>query len=809
MNLKSVFTFISCSLTILSYAQHDSLTISSDTLIISGLVHDTSGKPIMDATVLLCNSDSSVVNTHQTDSIGAYQFKSSKVSNYLLIFQHLNYQRKLVPLSADVLRKLKGNLITILEKSKTIELQDVNIVARKNRGLEKTPEGFSFHVDEQLSKLTLWELLKRTPLLEARANGELSILGKSGVVVYINGRKSNLSGEALSEMLRNMSSENLKKIEIITSPSSKYEAQGNAGIINLELKKPTNEGLTGSVSLTNEFAYYNVHLANINLNYARGKVTSQLNLRGGRYANRIIESSDISLPTLNMRYNAILNRHDSSDPAGAAWITDIAFTDRHQLNVQVNASESRSKYNWYTVNQYGRLHSTKIDSTLISDNKQKEGRSVFSIDINDQIKFDTLGSYLSAGVSFFTQRSDNNSPYDIIQPSKQYSFETNYLQKFKNYAAQFDYHKVFKPAISLDAGVRVNRNVSLNQNTFSHNIRGDFVHDRSKENNFDYRETIYALYTSLSWKIGEKLNTLLGARLEQTDINGYEAVRADSVVRKYTNLFPNISIAYDINKSNKLGLSVNSRINRPSFWELNPTPLYLSPTRYVKGNAFLMPARSLNFELSYMFRQKVTFLTGYNHINNSWTQFQITKKNSDTIAFDRLNYGNLDQAVMAINYNNQFFNERLRIGANVTANYNRYSGAIPARKIEQQTWKLTGRFRADVNLDKKEKYSLYLSYYYSSPWRSARGKIFGWQMFETGGQLKIKNVVVQVSGEDIFNQGLFRSTFDNEGISDTYEEEHNSLRRLVVRVSYNFGKTNIRKAKSGGAANEEQKGRVQ
>lgn len=802
-----------CCLSLLTYAQHDSTAVKTTVPVIaevtlSGLVYNASGVPVSAATVQLYNTDSSMVAATHTDTLGVYLFNHIKIRDYLLIFRHVSYPPKYLPLPADTLSQLKGYLITILEGDKIIGLPGVNIVGRKNSVLKKIPEGFSFPIDERFSKLTIWEVLKRTPFVNAREDGTLNVVGKSGVVVYINGRKSNLSGNELLEFLRNMSSENLQSLEIITAPSSKYEAQGNAGIINLVLKRQLDEGLLGSVSLINEFAYYNTYRANGNLNYARGKVASQLSLRGARNKNRITEDGDVSLQTLNMKNSSFLDRNEGSYPVGATWINDIAFKDNHRLNVQANGSYSDGYLHWYTTNQFSRLQTGKPDSTLTTDSRQKQTTNSFNIDINDQIKLDTLGSSLSAGVSFFSQQGDNNSPYKIISPSGNYFFQTTSLQRFKNYATQIDYHKAFKPALSIDVGARVNRNESVNRNTFDNLIKGDYVQDRSKENDYDYRETIYALYASLNWSISEKLNTVLGARLEQTDIKGYEAIAAASLTKNLTNLFPNVSISYDFNSNHKLGLNINSRIDRPAFWELNPTPVYTSPITYAKGNAFLLPARSLNFELSYMLHQKLTFLLNYNHLNNDRMQFQVTKQGSNIIAYDRFNYGKHNQAVLGINYNDQFF-DRVRIGANLEANHNRFTGAIPIKSIDLTSWQMSGRIRGDVDLDKKGRASLYLSYFYYSPVRTAQGYDRTWQLLEMGGMIKTGKFIVQVSSQGLLNTGLARFGNENEGVSDSYVVINSSLSRLVVTLSYSFGNTHTRKAESGGAANEEQKSRVQ
>ncbi|WP_293955817.1 MULTISPECIES: outer membrane beta-barrel family protein [unclassified Sphingobacterium] len=777
-----------------------------DTAKVNGVLVNQAGTPVVSATVSLFSNNGSLLSVTSTDTSGVYRFNHIAEQNMSVTFRHINFEDQKIIFNRDILKNLP--LVTFLKDRNSVSINEVEVIGRRKSGIVKTTEGFSFRIDEAMSHLTIWEVMKQAPLIDARDDGTLNVLGKSGVQVYINGRKTNLGGNDLLEMLKNMSSENLRDIEIITSPSSKYEAQGNAGIINIILKKQQNEGIQGSANLSSEFAHYSTFRGNVNLNHAKGKVASQLNLRGAGTHNRLTESFDYIFPTIDLWNKSFLDRNEESNPFGATMLNDISLTEKNTLLIQTNASYSSNELDWLTTNNFRSIETNVEQSHIRTQTLQKTSNSFFNVDVNDRLELDTMGSQLSIGGSFFTQESHAKAPYTVLDDNEEYFFQTSSKQRVRNFSGQVALHKYLNPSLSLDVGIMSNFNRNTSNNQFSDLLDGKLVNDPSKENDYSYKEHIYALYSSVNWKISEKLNSTMGFRLEKTDIDGFEKNSSQELDINYLNFFPNVSLTYSLNNVDKLGLTVGSRISRPGFWELNPTPVFSAPMLYYKGNAFLIPARSVNAELSYILKQKLTFLANYSRVSDDWMQFQVTRPGSDTVMYDRFNYGHNDIAGLSVNYYDSYFEGRLKINTNLGLNYNIFRGNIPIRNVNEETWMKQLRIRTDYNIDKKGDKSLYLSYFYFSPFASAQGLLKSRQAFEIGGMMKIKNFTVQVSGRDLFNQSMFRTEVANGSVSRSSGTIDAAARRFVVTFGYSFGNMKTKKAESVGGAASEQKGRV-
>lgn len=778
----------------------------SDTLKISGIVLDAVGGPIERVTVNLSIKDVVLTST-MTDSLGRYQFGAYAAAGISLHFKHLGFEGKKITIAPE--SHLSLPLYTILEHRNALKINEVEVVGRKRGGLSKTLEGFSFQIDESLRLLSIWEIMKQTPLIDAREDGTLNVLGKSGIQLYLNGRKTNLAGNDLVEMLKNISSENLKNIEIITSPSSKYEAQGNAGIINIVLKKQQTEGLLGTANLTSEFANYGSYRGNININHSKGKVATQMNMRATKAHNRIIEETNFTLPSIDLQNHSYLTRNEKNNPLGVMLINDITFNAKNSLFIQTNLSHSSSDLNWLSINNFKSLESARQQKSITTQSLLGNSNTYVNFDINDQIKLDTFGSQLSIAGSYFTQEGKGDAKYVVLSDMEQLFFQTSSKQRVRNYSAQIDFHKYMHSRMTFDAGIMVNVAHNKSKNILLNKIGEKFVNDLSKENDYSYEEYIYALYSSLSWKISNRLNSMIGFRLEKTDIEGFEVISSKSVNKNYINLFPNLSLTYNLNQIDKLGLTIGSRISRPGFWELNPTPTFSAPNLYYKGNAFLVPSRSLNAEVNYILRQKLTFLLNYTRVNDDWMQFQVTKPGSDTIMYDRFNYGHKNISGLSINYYDNYDGGRLRVNTNVAVNHAVYKGSIPGRTVDERSWVKLFRFRTDYNFDKVGNKSIYLSYAYFSPITSAQGLLKMRQSFEAGGMFKVKKFTFQVSGRDLFNQSIFRTEVVNGKVSSSNGMIDPSVRRLIVTLGYSFGNMKTRKAEQVGGAASEQKGRVQ
>ena len=777
----------------------------SDTVVLKGSVSTNNGHPLPLVTVLLCNPDSSVLKLATTDSLGRYSFNGLYLQDYLLIFRHLAYKQTSFLIRKEQLGRVGTPLSTSLQ-NKAVELQDVVVIGKTKARVEKTEGGFSFNLDDRLNKSTLWEVLKQTPFVDVREDGTLGIMGKKGSVVYINGKKILLGGNDLIQMLKNQTSENVKNIEVISSPPSSYDAQGNAGVINIVLRKPPEEGFSGSLSVGFEQAVFSNQRISSNLNFARGKITSQLAIRAGRNKNRIIEDSDIYLESIDTYNHSMLTRKEQGFPVGVNLSHDIAFTKRNVLSFQAGFSHSSQELLWSTRNDFSRIGSAKIGSTDLTTTNQDTYNNFYNVDASDKIQIDTTGGYFSFSGSFFAQTNGTDAPYISVGTGTM-NFKTRTRQNLKNYAAKIDFRKKLAPNSQLSTGLKANYSESLNGNQFFNLINETYVANRNMENDFQYSEKIFAAYLSFKQEIKEKFHATAGFRLENTLINGHERIQDSILTKNFLNLFPNVSLTYDLTQTDRLSFDVSNRIMRPAFWELNPSPVFTSPVMYSEGNAFLLPSQATNLELSYLLKEKFAFVLGYGFTKRDFMQFQVSRPGSDTIVFTRYNYGNNKNLNLNGDYTEDFFKKRLKVNINVNANYSYFTGALPDRAIQVSSWQVQTKARVDYILREKSQSQIYISHYYNSPFTSAQGEDFSMQFSEIGFNTKYKNLSIQLRCVDPFNTGIARFASNSPSILSIYTNFDVSRRRAIATLSYRFGNSKARKAKTIETANEEQKNR--
>jgi len=804
----SLFTFLN-----FSFGRHKvffnskEFSQSTDTAIIRGIVRGSEGAPATAVAVVLCEPDSSIINTTITDSLGRYQFKNVPYKNYLLLFRHIAYKQATLYLDKKQLETTSKPFITFLE-NRAIELRDVLITDKKKAPIQKIQGGFAFQLDDRLSNTSLLEALKLTPLLNVHDNGTIGILGKKGSAVYINGKMVQLGGNELLQLLQNQNAQNVKSIEILSSPPSNYDAQGNAGVINIVLKKTREEGLSGSVSVTGERAVFRRQLTNVNLNYARGKFTSQLGLRGAITKNRIIEDSQNFLESINQYNQSTLNRKERGYPCGASLSSNIAISKTNLLSFQSGYSYSSQKLLWQTQNDYSTIGSSDVFDTNLTTVDQHVANSFFNIDISDKIQFDTAGhKTLTLATSYFTQNNENNAPYFFTGTISTNNFKTGAVQKVSNFAAKADFRKKLKSNAEVSVGAKVSFSESLSRNQFFNEGNGSFINNSSLENNFNYKEKIFSAYSMLQMGISKKLQANIGFRLENTIIDGRERIRDSILTRNFLNFFPNASLTYTVNTRDKLSFDVSNRITRPGFWELNPTPIFIAPTRYSEGNAFLLPSIARNFELSYILGNSLVFVVGYSSVKRDFMQFLEARPGSDTLLYTRYNYGNNKILNFNGNFNKVFFKEKVRISTNLNVSYNNFSGAVPNRVISLKSWQALSQSRVNYLFGPKSQNSFYTSYNYYSPFKNAQGKDLSLQFFEVGFNTKYKELSAQVRYIDPFETGLNRFSTNIPSMLFSRTSIDPSRTRLVLTLNYRFGSKVARKAKAVDSANEEQKNR--
>ncbi len=603
--------------------------LSAQQASIKGSVLDGDNKAVAYANVLLLKAaDSSLVKGMLSEETGAFNFEGLSAGKYNIVATMVGYA------------KVKSSPVTIQTGTESINLPPLKLSQSSTNLKEVVIEGQKPLIEQQLDKTvmnvqnsivaagsTALEVLEKAPGVVVDQNDNISMRGRAGVIVMIDGKQVPMSGTELANMLRGMSANTVDKIELITNPSSKYDAAGNSGIIDIKLKRDQSLGTNGTLS--SSFGYGRNPKANqgIQLNHRAKK----LNVFGNyNYVHRkdfnnldiyreFLEGNTVTgVYDQQNRFKFQINNH--SVRVGA----DYFITPK--TIVGVVASGFSSDFNRTNTNSSAGINSQgQIDSTFITTAIVGHDRSNNALNFNFKHTIDSTGREITADLDYITyQNADlQNFTTNTYNPGGEIRRNPYLLYgtldgNLSIKSAKADYTQPLKSLDGkLEAGFKSSLVSADNDLQFYDRSNGGNVFDTTKSNHFLYDENINAAYLNGSKKWG-KASLQLGLRLENTIAKGEqlaEVVDADQKEfdRNYTQLFPSAFFSYNMSKKHDLGVSLSRRINRPSYNQLNPFKNFLDPSTYSAGNPYLKPELSYSFEFTHTYDQRITTKLSYSH----------------------------------------------------------------------------------------------------------------------------------------------------------------------------------------------------
>lgn len=610
---------------------------------LKGKVTGSDQAPIEFAIVSL-SSDSEIVDHVITDSLGAYEMTGLAAGEYSCLVQYVAYADTTIALN------LSSNQRLDIAYEGSLLLDEAVIVAKKPV-LTRKIDRVSFNVanTDIVFGSNIWEVLKKTPLIEISNDGDIKINGTSGVAVYINDRKKVLSGEALMNYLSSVPSDNIEAIEVITTPPSRYEAAGGAGVLNIVMKKNKHEGFTGSIVGNSLQAAFNSQSGSLSINSRKGK----WNVYGDAY---ISNNKRQRLFNKSIDYgssNALVRREINTtfDTEGKYYGGDLGIdfdiNNNHVVGMLLDFSGSSNDDIRSAISNDNYLNA---DSLSITENIDNGLLKNYSANLNYQGTLDTTGKKLTINLDFFDFDSSDESVsrtglYDVDSEVLLYTrswFRSASPQKIKNMSASVDYEWPINDNLYIELGGKTSFSTINNDLLFEDRIdESVWVKDPLRSNLFKYEENIHAVYTSMDYNINDKWETKLGVRIENTIANGF--LEGEKVVdRNYINVFPTAFLKYAANDQSSYVLSLSSRITRPSYWNVNPFRYYTSDNAYLEGNPFLLPSKYFRQELNYTLRNgsgTYIFQTGASQLIDEFYALPYNPS-ADIIANRQTNYGN-------------------------------------------------------------------------------------------------------------------------------------------------------------------------
>ncbi len=599
---------------------------------LSGNVQDKDGSiPLEYATITLTDtSNPQSINGGITDFNGAFSFKTP-AGVYDIKIEYISF--KSVILKARKLDKDTA-LGTISLEIDAATLEEVTVVAEKTT--------VEFKLDKQVYNIgkdltvrggTVSDVLDNVPSVSVDVEGNVALRGNDDVRILINGKPSGLVGLNSTEALRQLPAESIERVEVITSPSARYDAEGSAGILNIILKRSKLQGLNGA--LTANVGNFGTRGLSANVNYRTGDfnifATGGYNIRG----------SEGNSSTTRVQPNGLFveEREFERERGGlnSNFGVEYYFNDNTSLTGSVVVRDSDNENG--SVNN---ITETENEDTFLTRRLAPESEQDFTTQysLNFDRRWENDGN-LSIELQY--ENSEEVEFVDISNVSLNsdigIELETNEtIEDQKRFFAQVDFVQPLGDDARFEAGYRGNLSELDTDFTVFDNIidedneNGDLLLNTDLSNSLIFNEEIHAFYTQYGTKVN-KFNFLLGLRLEYTNIEIEQQTISDFQSRDFTNLFPTLNINYEFNEKETVSLGYNRRIRRPRGFFLNPFPSRTSATTFFQGNPNLNPSLSNGLDISYLNRiSKSLTLNGSIFFRRTEDTFQFVFLETDQVA---------------------------------------------------------------------------------------------------------------------------------------------------------------------------------
>ena len=622
---------------------------------VTGVIKDGGDRNVIQSAVvsLLKANDSSWVKTVFTDSAGNFSFDHLSPGKYLVAATsvgHLMVYSQPFSIQTENDQLSVGELKLIPKQGNLKEV----VVTTKKQLIERKLDRTIVNVDAAITNAgsTAMDILEKSPGVTADKDGNLSLKGKQGVLILLDGKPAYLDGAALANLLRSMPASGLDQIEIMTNPSAKYDAAGNSGIINIKTKKNKMKGFNGTLNLGEGQGIYARTNGSINLNYRTGKFNLFTNINANYEDNyhsldivRKYRNPDGSIKAI-FEQNSMEIHHNTNYSAklGADF-----YAAQHTTFGIVLSGFSLPQHQTGTNTSYLKSNVGIVDSivasTSVEDDQWKNG----SVNLNFRHQFDSTGKELTADIDYVKYNEGKDQQFGNINYTPNWALKSSdqllgdLPTTISICSAKMDYTHPFKSGLKMETGIKSSFVKTDNIAGYYNLIGGIKQTDYDKTNHFVYHENINAAYINLS-KEFKKWSFQAGLRLENTNYRGNQfgnPTKQDSAFNhSYTGLFPTLYVGYKANDKNEFSFSFGRRIDRPNYEDLNPFLFFMDKYTYGAGNPFLQPSYSQTLEISHTYRQFLTTTLNYSHTKDLFSDIFIQKGYATEVQKGNFGYSN-------------------------------------------------------------------------------------------------------------------------------------------------------------------------
>ncbi len=782
---------------------------------INGSILDEQNKPMDFVTVgLFKASDSSLIKTALTTTDGKFEFTNINMGSYYVKANLMGYTN------------FKSKPFVLTENNLNLALEDIQLKADRKTLNTVSVTGTKPLIERKTDKLVMnvenssiaigssaLEVLQKAPGVTVDQNDNISMQGKQGVMVMIDGKQTYMSNADVANMLRNMQSSQLETIELITNPSSKFPAAGNSGIINIKTKKNKNAGTNGSLTAAAGYGKNFRGNAGINLNHR----TNQLNVFGNYNYGRNGRDSFIGIDRISngspdTYFSQVGDSYRKNENNNFKAGIDFFIDKKNTIGLLVNGYLNNG--NEFTANQTKIGSSfSKIDSSLNSKSLIRNKYNNLSYNLNYKSILDTAGSEISADLDYSKYSGKDGANYENFllyangTPIRPIDYTRNETPtKIDIKAFKVDYNVSLSKSIKLEAGIKSSWVKTDNDLRAEQFVANAWQNDVRRSNQFVYDENVNAVYGNLN-KQFKNTSIQLGLRVEQTNSKGNLITTNNVIERSYWDFFPTFFLQQTLSKNNQVGFSYSRRIDRPSYDALNPFVYYLDQYTYNLGNPFLNPQYTNNFEVTYTLMQKYNLSINYSVTNDAITDVLLP-----------------DASQKALYQTNANIAKNISYGANLNIptkvakwwdmnnNLNVFHLSFEAPNLAGQslsTGKTSFQFKMQNSFTIIPGLSAELSGNYESPLEYGTLSIQSRYFIDAGISKSLfnKKASLKLAVSDVFNTNDSNLTSAYPGLKyDLYQKNESQVGR--ISFSYRFGKNEIKPARRRSTGTEAEQGRM-
>ncbi|TAG06843.1 MAG: TonB-dependent receptor [Cytophagia bacterium] len=766
-------------------------TIFSSFAQISGQINNEKKENIEFANVSLHSlPDSTVITGQLSDAEGKFSFDfPQKITDYYVKVSQIGFKTNYSTIFSN--KNSSTIQLTIILEEDVKNLEGVEIFAKKNF-LEYQADKTILNVENSVfsNGLSSSDILKRAPGVAVDQNGGLSLKGRKEVLVLIDGKPTYLTDEQVGRLLKSLPANQIATIEISTTPSAKFDAEGNAGYINIKLKKNAINGFHGDINISAGQGWFSKQNTGIHLNYKKGitNITANYDFNYDVWMNNYKSDRNIQSTqgTTTFNQNAYYRVPNVTHTLKLAADFNISPT----LTMGVQGQGLQTSNSWQGGNQTQLFDNSVLNQNLITQDFSKDFFREFTSNFYIRYQKDSLSELsFDADYAKFDQRNPQgfitrtyNQAGAEIAPVFILNSKVPTLMDI--YAFKADYTRKIGKS-KLETGAKWSWVNTDNDMRFVQTINNIESIDTRRTNHFIYRENIWAAYVNFSGK-KDKLTYQFGLRAEKTTTRGEQRITNQIFTRDYFNLFPQISLDYQWNKKNAIGINYNKRIDRPNYKSLNPFVYFLDLYASEAGNPFLTPQFTNHTELNYRFDEWLQITANYSQTDfvmtdilkqNSTTQEMIyTKDNLESF----INYGISANIALPIT-------DKWQVNHFLHFFHNSFSGIYLNIPLKNQSLAYSFTWQHQISLPKK--WTLEIAGNYNSGQSQGIMQQKSMWLLSMGVQRSIwkDKGTIKAFINDIFWAEVYRNETKFADIDATGLYRHDT-RVFTIAFSYRFGK---------------------